>query len=85
MASSKAVQQPETNSTDRTSQVQQNLQYAQRVEAAVKERQRIKSRNSLLRSLDELDALPVTLAADVELRNDLRQNILSQLKQLEDE
>jgi hypothetical protein len=81
MATSKAVKQPATTTNERTSQVQMNLEYAKRVEIAVKERRR----KELQRRLDELDSLPVVHAVDVALRDDLIREVRAQMKALEGE
>jgi small-conductance mechanosensitive channel len=79
MSTSKAVKQPAT-SHDRTSEVQLNLQYAQRVAAEVKARRRA----VLQRRISELNDLPVTHPVDISLRDDLLREVRAELKSIDE-
>ena len=75
----KAVTQP-PDAADRTSQVQLNLAYAQRVANAVAERQ-IADRK---RRINTLQNLPLEHEADVTLRDEMVRRLWAEIKQLRD-
>lgn len=71
---------PRPTTTERTSEVQMSLKYAQQVAATVKARRRA----ALERRRAELEALPVTHVRDVELRDELIRGVNAEIKQLEE-